>query len=414
MMTGKSTVKIALRGAGDLAPLDLFGYTAGGGFSAFKKAASMGSAAIVSEVEASGLRGRGGAGFPTGMKWKFTAAEPSEEKYAIANADEGEPGTFKDRYIMEQVPFRFLEGLMIAALAIGAEEAWIYIRHEYAKSIKVLKEAIEILNAEGIAGEDAAGTGIRLNIYLTSGAGSYLCGDETTLLESMEGKRGNPRYKPPFPAQKGFRSKPSIVNNVETLAHVPDIILNGAAWYRSVGTEKSPGTKLYCLSGRVKKPGVYELPMGTSLRSLIYDYAGGMSDSHKLKGALLGGAAGTFVDESILDAQMDFDNLKAAGATLGSGAVIIISEEDHLPVLLKNILEFFKHESCGKCVPCRVGCLRLNILLDDLKTGKADKSDILAQMISESEIMASTSLCGLGQSPVLPVKSAFRYFSNEF
>lgn len=413
-MTGKSTVKIALHGAGDLAPLDLAGYIAGGGFSAFKKAVSVGSAAIVSKVEASGLRGRGGAGFPTGMKWKFAAAEPSEEKYAIANADEGEPGTFKDRYIMEQVPFRFLEGLMIAALATGAEEAWIYIRHEYSKSMKVLKEAIEILNAEGIAGEDAAGTGIRLNLYLTSGAGSYLCGDETTLLESMEGKRGNPRYKPPFPAQKGFRNKPSIVNNVETLAHVPDIILNGAAWYRTIGTEKSPGTKLYCMSGRVMNPGVYELPMGTTLRSLLYDHAGGMSDGNKFKGALLGGAAGTFVDESVLESQMDYENLKAAEATLGSGAVIIIGDKDPVPLLLKNILEFFRHESCGKCVPCRVGCLRLNTLLDELMAGKSGSNDLITRMVKESEMMASTSLCGLGQSPVLPVKSAFRYFSNEF
>jgi NADH:ubiquinone oxidoreductase subunit F (NADH-binding) len=413
-MEKNSIYRIALEGAGTLSATDLNGFIGIGGFEGFRKALQMNPGEIVSQVEASGLRGRGGAGFPTGMKWKFAAAEPGMEKYAIANADEGEPGTFKDRMIMEEVPFRFLEGLMIAAVAIGAGEARIYIRQEYYRSVKVLNEAIRILYDAGLAGADAAGSGKRLDIFLTTGAGSYLCGDETTLLESMEGKRGNPRYKPPFPAQKGFRGKPSIVNNVETLSHVPFIIRYGADAYRAIGTEHSPGSKMYCLSGSIKKPGVYELPMGTTLRELIETHGGGVPDGTTLKGALLGGAAGTFADESLLDVPLDFDHLKAAGATLGSGAVIVISNNDALPHLLYNILHFFKHESCGKCVPCRVGCHRLIAMMKEMESTASDKKALMEQMENEAAMMASTSLCGLGQSPILPVRSAFRYFPNEF
>jgi NADH:ubiquinone oxidoreductase subunit F (NADH-binding) len=406
--------RIALRGIDTIAPLDLKGYMNSGGFAGFKKALSMNPSEIVKVVEASGLRGRGGAGFPTGMKWSFAAREPGSEKYIIANADEGEPGTFKDRYIMEKAPFRFLEGLMIGAVAVGAREAWIYIRHEYTRSTKTLEAAIALLYTQGYAGADVLGTGHTLDLFLTSGAGSYLCGDETTLLESMEGKRGNPRYKPPFPAHKGFRAKPSVVNNVETLAHVPDIVLNGADWYRAIGTAKSPGTKLYCLSGKVNHPGVYELPMGTTLRELVFQHGGGMKPEHPLKGVLLGGAAGTFADTSLLDVAMDYDQLKAQGATLGSGAVIAISDDDALPIMLENILEFFKHESCGKCVPCRIGCHRLIQQMHQLMQDSSTAPAILPQMEQEAAMMSATSLCGLGQSPILPIKSAIRYFANEF
>jgi NADH:ubiquinone oxidoreductase subunit F (NADH-binding) len=315
---------------------------------------------------------------------------------------------------MEKAPFRFLEGLMTGAVAIGAHEAWIYIRHEYTRSIKVLNEAISLLYAHGYAGSDVFGSGYNLDVFLTSGAGSYLCGDETTLLESMEGKRGNPRYKPPFPAQKGFRGKPTVVNNVETLSHIPDIVLNGAEWYRTIGTEKSPGTKLYCLSGKVNHPGVYELPMGTTFRTLLYEYGGGMKSGYILKGALMGGAAGTFADTALLDVPMDYDQLKAQGATLGSGAVIAISDHDSIPMMLDTILDFFKHESCGKCVPCRVGCVRLTQMIHEVMQDASNASVILPQLEKEAAMMAATSLCGLGQSPVLPVRSAIRYFSDEF
>jgi len=405
---------IALRDAHYTQSPDLDRYISSGGFEAFRKAIGTANGEIISIIESSGLRGRGGAGFPTGLKWKFTAGESDSEKYIIANADEGEPGTFKDRYIMERAPYRFLEGLMIGAIAIGAEDGYIYIRHEYTRSIRVLQEAIAQLYQAGFLGSDAGGSGKRLDMQLVSGAGSYLCGDETTLLESMEGKRGNPRYKPPFPAQKGFRSKPSVVNNVETLAHVPDIVMHGADWYRSIGTEKSPGTKLYCLSGRVNRPGVYELPMGTTLRSLLEEHGGGMKEGYALKGALLGGAAGTFVDTSLLDVPMDYDHLKAEGATLGSGAVITITNEDKIPFMLENILDFFKHESCGKCVPCRIGCKRLTDMIHTVKrTGSLTEEQVIS-MEKEAAMMASTSLCGLGQSPILPVRSAFRYFLHEF
>lgn len=405
---------IALRGTDVIAPLDLEGYVSSGGFSGLKKALQMAPAEVIRVIEASGLRGRGGAGFPTGTKWSFAAKEQGKEKYIIANADEGEPGTFKDRYIMERAPFRFLEGLMIGALAIGAEEAWIYIRHEYTKSIQTLNQAISILAEQGYAGDNVLGSGKALRIMMTSGAGSYLCGDETTLLESMEGKRGNPRYKPPFPAQKGFRGKPSVVNNVETLAHVPDIVLQGSDWYRSIGTEKSAGTKLYCLSGKVKRPGVYELPMGTTLRTLLFGHGGGMLEGRTFKGVLLGGAAGTFTDVAILDVPMDYDHLKAQGATLGSGAVIVVSDEDEVPMMLENIIEFFKHESCGKCVPCRIGCLRLKEMMHQLRANPLLARELMPQMEMEAAMMAATSLCGLGQSPTLPVRSAFRFFAHEF
>lgn len=414
MKTSDTPVVISLRGWGKLAPLDLEGYRSNGGFTAFSHTLKTDPAEIIQMITASGLRGRGGAGFPAGMKWKFAAAEPDGEKYVIANADEGEPGTFKDRYIMEEVPFRFLEGLMIAALAIGAGEAWIYIRKEYSKSIRVLEQAIGLLYKEGLAGDNILQSGKKLNVYLTTGAGSYLCGDETTLLESMEGKRGNPRYKPPFPAQKGFRGKPTVVNNVETLSHIPDIVINGPEWYRSFGTEKSPGTKLYCLSGRVAKPGVYELPMGTTLRTLLYEYGGGMAGGTPFKGALMGGAAGTFADASILDVPMDYDALKSHGATLGSGAMMIMGSDDSIPDLLHNILKFFRHESCGKCVPCRIGCHRLEEMSEQLLTPGPGKAATMEQMVKEAVVMAKTSLCGLGQSPVLPVNSVFRYFSTEF
>jgi NADH:ubiquinone oxidoreductase subunit F (NADH-binding) len=414
MTTSNHKLAIALRGMGDFRPDDLADYRSGEGFVAFQKALGMSPLQIIAEITQSGLRGRGGAGFPTGMKWDFAFNQAEKERYVIANADEGEPGTFKDRYIMERVPFRFLEGLMIAALAIEAEEAWIYIRKEYTESIRILKKAIKILYDEGLAGSKIAGGNRKLAIRLTTGAGSYLCGDETTLLESMEGKRGNPRYKPPFPAQKGFRGKPSVVNNVETLSHVPDIITHGAKWYRTVGTATSPGTKLYCLSGRVAKPGVYELPMGTTLRRLLFENGGGMAAGASFKGVLMGGAAGTFADASLLDVPMDYDELKSRGATLGSGAMIIMGEEDRVPALLHNILKFFRHESCGKCVPCRIGCHRLEEMSEALLKQDSVKVTLMEQMTKEATVMSKTSLCGLGQSPVLPVTSAFRYFSAEF
>lgn len=413
-MNKRQPETIALKGIGDINPVDIQAYMKAGGFQALHKALSVERQEIITTIMASGLRGRGGAGFPTGMKWKYAAAEESSEKYVIANADEGEPGTFKDRYIMQGVPFRFLEGLMIAALAVEAREAWIYIRQEYSLSIQTLKQCISSVYAEGLAGDNIRGSGRSVDLYLTSGAGSYLCGDETTLLESMEGKRGNPRYKPPFPAQQGFRGRPTVVNNVETLSHVPGIILQGPDWYRSQGTEKSPGTKLYCLSGKAARPGVYELPMGTTLRTLLFDYGGGIRGGKSFKGALLGGAAGTFVDASLLDVPMDYDQLKAEGATLGSGAVIVMDETDGVPSMLDNILKFFKHESCGKCVPCRVGCHRLLGMSAELIKSAPGKQEIMDRMLQEATVMAATSLCGLGQSPVLPVRSAFRYFQQEF
>jgi len=336
------------------------------------------------------------------------------QKYIVCNADEGEPGTFKDRVIMEQDPHVLIEGLIIAAFAIGATKGYIYVRGEYTKSIQMLQVALQQAKEKGFLGENMLNTGFDLDIEIKLGAGSYLCGEELTLLESLEGKRGYPRIKPPFPAEKGLFGMPTLINNVETFAHLPYIIEHGAEHYKSMGTEKSPGTKIFTISGDVNKPGYYETPMGVTLRSLIDDLAGGMKDNKKFKAAILGGAAGTFVDETVLDTSMGFDTLKEKGAVLGSGAIIVMSEERSIFDMTYSILEFFKHESCGKCVPCRIGTAQLMIMMDKAKENSTIKSQVLDQLIYEADYMAKNSLCPLGQSPILPLKSLKKYFHHQF
>ncbi|MGC9375203.1 MAG: NADH-quinone oxidoreductase subunit NuoF [Bacteroidales bacterium] len=409
--------KIALANAGKYNPESIDEYITLGGYKKVKKALQKTPADIIELMIEAKLRGRGGAGFSTGLKEKFTneaVCERCVQKYIVCNADEGEPGTFKDRVIMEQDPHILIEGLIIAAFAIGATKGYIYVRGEYTKSIQMLRVALLQAKEKGFLGKNILNSGFDFELEIKLGAGSYLCGEELTLLESLEGKRGYPRIKPPFPAEKGLFGMPTLINNVETFAHIPYIIEHGAAHYKSMGTEKSPGTKIFTISGDVNKPGYYETTMGVTLRSLINDLAGGMKDNKKFKAALLGGAAGTFVNETVLDTPMGFDSLKEKGAVLGSGAIIVMSEERSIFDMAYSILEFFKHESCGKCVPCRVGTAQLMILMDKAKENPSKKPQILDQLLYEADYMAKNSLCPLGQSPILPIKSLKQYFQHQF
>lgn len=315
---------------------------------------------------------------------------------------------------MEQDPHVLLEGMMIAAFAIGATKGYIYVRGEYSESIKMLRIALDQAKHKGYLGKNIFNSGFKLDIEIKLGAGSYLCGEELTLLESIEGKRGYPRIKPPFPAEKGLFGLPTLINNVETYAHIPYIIEHGAEHYKSMGTVNSPGTKIFTISGDVNKPGYYEAEMGVSLRELIYDFAGGIKDNKKFKAALLGGAAGTFVDETVLDTPMGFDTLKEKGAVLGSGAIIVMAEDRSIFDMSKSILEFFKHESCGKCVPCRVGTTQLMMLMENAESDSVKRKSILDDLFMEAEYMSKTSLCPLGQSPIMPIRSLKTYFENQF
>ncbi|MFO7874165.1 MAG: NADH-quinone oxidoreductase subunit NuoF [Bacteroidales bacterium] len=406
--------RILLRNAGRIDPESIDDYLKAGGYKGLQKALDMEPAKVIDELMDAGLRGRGGAGFSTGMKQRFTsdACLRCPQRYVVVNADEGEPGTFKDRVLMEQDPHSYLEGTIIAAYAIRATRGYVYIRGEYQESIQKTEKAIKDAYDKGFLGNNILGSGFDFDVEIKLGAGSYLCGEELTMLESLEGKRGTPRIKPPFPAEKGLFGMPTLVNNVETLANAPLIMANGKEWYRQLGTKRSPGTKLFTISGQVHRPGHYELALGATLRQLI-ELAGGMRDDRKFKAALLGGAAGTFVDASMLDERMTYDNLKEKGATLGSGAVIVMAEDDPIYDTLHNCLRFFRHESCGKCVPCRAGTSQLVRKSRELGKSHPDKASLINDMLNEATIMAGTSLCPLGQSPILPLQSASRYFTDE-
>ena len=410
--------KIALKNAGSIDPYSIEDYMNAGGFKAFEKALTMDPQQIIQEFENSSLRGLGGGGFPTGMKVKFTDQARCHKcgpKYVVCNADEGEPGTYKDRIIMEQDPHLMIEGMLIGAYAIWAEKAYIYIRGEYVESIKKLERAIKNCYDKGYLGKNIKGTDFSLDMELRIGAGSYLCGEELTLLESLEGKRGYPRIKPPFPANVGAFNQPTLINNVETFAHMPFIVTEGADAHKNMGTENSGGTKLFTISGDIEKPGYYEVAMGVTLRQLINDLAGGMKDGKKFQAAILGGAAGSFVNESVLDTPMGFDTLKEKGATLGSGAIMVMDETRSLYDMMHSILEFFEHESCGKCVPCRIGTRVLVMMLEEVKEKKnGNRAEMLEKMKLEAEYMQKTSLCPLGGSPIIPIGSAVQYFKEEF
>ena len=409
--------KISLKNAGRINPEKIEDYIAAGGYQALQRALQMPPEKIIYELIQSGLRGRGGAGFSTGLKKKFTSEATCVllecMRYIVCNADEGEPGTFKDRIIMENDPHLFIEGMIIAGYAVGAEKGYVYIRGEYHESIARVRKALEQAEVHGFLKKNILGSGYSLDIEVKLGGGSYLCGEEFTLLESIEGKRGYPRIKPPYPAEKGLFDLPTLINNVETLSQIPAIISKGAGWYKNIGTDQSPGTKLFTVSGDVENPGYFEVEMGITLKELVYSLAGGIKDGKNFKAALIGGAAGTFVPQSFLDVTMDFETLQEKGAVLGSGAVIVMAEERSILAVLQSVLTFFEHESCGKCVPCRVGTRQILILLNKIIADDYPKSSGIDSLLQQAEMMAKTSLCPLGQSPVLPIKSAVRHFRQE-
>jgi len=386
-----------------------------GGYSGLEKivADRISPEAVIAEIKQSGLRGRGGAGFPTGLKWEFTRKAAGDEKYIICNADEGEPGTFKDRLILEGDPHKLVEALTIAGYAIGARRGFVYIRGEYKLSIERMRKAIEQARQYNLLGKNILESGFDFDIEIRMGAGAYVCGEETSLIESLEGKRGNPRVKPPYPVTHGLWQKPTAVNNVETLANVPGIIANGFAWFKKLGTEKCPGTKVFTILGHVEYPGLIEVDMGTPLREIVFSYGGGIKGGKRFKAALLGGAAGVFIPEALLDVRMDFESLKENKAVLGSGAVLVMDESASIVEMLFSILKFFAHESCGQCAPCRIGTRQLLEIIYRIRQGKGKVEDIDA-MVRLAETMQATSLCPLGQSPVMPVKSAVDYFRSEF
>ncbi len=406
--------RIALRYCDRVPPLDLDAYLAAGGFAALTKALLLDPDRLLDELTRAILRGRGGAGFPAGIKGRAASeAGGHRECFVVCNADEGEPGTFKDRIIMEEEPFLLLEGMAIAGRAVGASTGYIYVRGEYDLSLARLRKAIRKAEARGFLGHNIAESDFSFRIEIRPGAGSYLCGEELTLLESLEGKRGYPRIKPPFPAETGLWNMPTLVNNVETLANMPFIISEGADAYLALGTRSSPGTKIFCISGDVERPGSVEVEMGIPLRRLIDDFAGGVKGGGAPRAVLLGGAAGTFVSAAQLDVPMDYDALQAAGATLGSGAVIVLGPQRSLFAMLSSIMDFFRHEACGKCIPCRVGTARLAERAAQLTSLSSEgRWTAVKEMLREAEMMARTSLCPLGQSPVLPLKSFVTHFAD--
>ena len=396
-----------LRRIGVVDPESIDSYRAAGGYTALRRALELGPEGVIREVTDAKLLGRGGAAFPTGRKWDAVARAPMRPHLLVCNADESEPGTFKDRILMEGDPFAIVEAMTVAAIATGCERGYLYVRTEYPLARRRIEIAVAEARARGYLGEDVSGSGQRFDIEVRRGAGAYICGEETALFNSIEGKRGEPRNKPPFPVQAGLFGMPTLVNNVETLVNVLDILGAGGAAFAATGTQDSTGTRLFCLSGHVRRPGVYEVPMGTTLRHLI-GLAGGLRDGRSLQAVLLGGAAGSFVNEKQLDVPLSFEGTRAIGATLGSGAVIVLDDTADIESVLLRIARFFRHESCGQCVPCRVGTKRqeeiLRRLLVDRRTSHRD--DDVALLADIAQAMRDASICGLGQTAASAIQSA--------
>jgi len=388
-------------------------YLQQGGYQAVEKALKeMKPAQILDEVKKANLRGRGGAGFPAGVKWGFVPQGEDKPKYLCVNADEGEPGTFKDRYIMSHNPHLLLEGIIIAAYCVGINTAFIYIRGEYESIALRIEKAISEAYQKGFLGKDILKSGFDLNVYVHRGAGAYICGEETALLESLEGERGHPRLKPPFPASVGLFQCPTVINNVETLSNVPHIILKGAEWFCQQGLPKDGGTRIFGVSGPVNKPGIYELPLGANLKDIIFKQAGGMKDGKKLKAVIPGGMSAPILKADEIDIPMDFDSLMAAGSMLGSGAIIVIDEETSMLDVLKVVAKFYSHESCGQCTPCRVGNSWINKIVKRIAAGKGKKQDIDNILRLASNIQGKT-LCPLGDAAAMPILSLTQKFRKE-
>ena len=390
-------------------------YKKNGGFEAFKKAVTkMKPNEVTDLVKASGLRGRGGAGFPTGMKWSFIDNK-SWPHYVVANADESEPGTFKDREIMEGNPFQFLEGVAIASYAVGAKAAYVYLRGEFWQIAKFLDEKIAELEEAGVLGEKLFGTDYSLRIYTHLGAGAYICGEESAMLKSIEGKRGQPRIRPPFPAVKGLYDKPTVINNVETLTNLPMILANGADWYKSMGTSDSAGVKIFSLSGRVRKPGNYELPFGTTFRQLIYEHGGGIQDGRPVKAIMPAGASSSFIvaDDKVLDMPMDYATVRTLGADLGSASVIVIDDTVSIDWIINKTIHFFKYESCGKCTPCREGTYWMSHLIEDIRDGQHPTANV-DLLLNVAKQMQNKCLCPLGEFSTMAVVTGIERFPQDF
>ncbi len=406
--------RIVLRNCGRIDPDSIQEYIANDGYSALVNVLTkMSSEEVISLVKESGLRGRGGAGFSTGLKWSFTAQAQGDQKYIICNADEGEPGTFKDRLILEGDPHSIIEAMAIAGYAVGSDKGYVYIRGEYDQSIQKIKTAISKAKEEGFLGKDILGTGFSFDIEVREGAGAYICGEETALIESIEGKRGEPRIKPPYPPVSGLWGKPTIVNNVETLANIPRIILNGPEWFNSKGTKNCPGTKVFTLIGDINNRGLIEVPMGITLRQIIYEIGGGIPGGRKFKLAQTGGTSGGCLPEEMLDIPMDYDTLAEAGSALGSGAMLIMDDTHSIIDIAKSFMKFFLHESCGKCTPCRQGTAALYHIICNIEKGIGKEQDI-EDIKTLCDTMKETAFCGLGQAAPNPIITTLKYFEEEY
>ena len=409
----KKQVRVALHGCGVINPEDINEALGYGAYQGLLKALSMTQQEVIDEVLAAGLRGRGGGGFPTGRKWQFALNQNSAEKYVVCNGDEGDPGAFMDRSILEGNPLAVIEGMAIAGYAIGAQNGYFYVRAEYPTAVARLRKAIKEAKELGLLGENILGTGFSFDVHIRLGAGAFVCGEETALLNSIEGQRGMPRPRPPFPAVKGLWQKPSIINNVETLACVPYILREGAAKFASMGTEKSKGTKVFALGGKVNNVGLVEIPMGTTVRDLIFEIGGGIPNGKEFKAIQTGGPSGGCLTAKDLDTPIDFDNLVALGSMMGSGGAIVMDEDNCMVDVAKFYMEFICDESCGKCSPCRIGTKRILEILEKITKGNGTLQD-LADLEDLSEAVKANSLCGLGQTAANPVLSTMRQFKDEY
>lgn len=398
-------LRIVLRNYGKIDPLNIDDYINAGGYKSLEKAKAMDRKALIDEVKQSGLRGRGGAGFNCGMKWSFSYGIESDVKYVVCNADEGEPGTYKDRIIMENDPQSLLEGMAICGYAIGSAKGYIYCRGEYPYVVEKLNKAIEQAKAKGVLGD--------FDIEVRMGAGAYVCGEESALIESIEGHRGEPRFKPPFPPVKGLWGKPTIVNNVETYANIPVILEKGAQWYKSIGASSYPGTKVVTLTGDVNNRICVEVPTNTTIREVVYGFGGGIPGNKAFKAVQIGGTSGGFIPESLLDTPIDFDSMGAIGATLGSGAVFVMDETRDIVDVVERIAKFFEHESCGKCTPCREGTKRMEEMMHRIHGGHGKQAD-LANLERLGTVMSKACLCGLGQAAPAPILTTLQHFRADY
>ncbi len=406
--------KIALENLGQIDPESIEDYIAAGGYTALLTAlASMAPAEIIQQVSVSGLRGRGGAGYPSGLKWGTVAKAAGAEKYVVCNGDEGDPGAFMDRSVMEGDPHRVLEGMTLAAYAVGAKHGFVYVRAEYPLAVSRLRKAIRQAEQYGLLGDKIGGSDFGFKVELRLGAGAFVCGEETALMASVEGQRGTPRPRPPFPAQAGLWGCPTLINNVETFANIAPIVRRGGEWYAAIGTPKSKGTKVFALSGRVVHTGLIEVPMGITLREIIFEIGGGIPDGKKFKAVQTGGPSGGCVPEKFLDMPLDYDSLVSIGSIMGSGGMIVMDETSCMVDVARYFMDFCTGESCGKCVPCRVGTAQMHRVLDDITRGTASEGD-LARLEELCDMVRNTSLCGLGQSAPNPVITTLRYFRDEY